>query len=274
MAMKIASSLWCGAVIVLSLAAARAGAQIDSNATIFLYCGPLGGGCSYTVTETDQSGNTLSSWEDGGSLSITIDDTFRSSQNTTGGPPSFTIDSMNRFIRNLEYAKFQDHYYQGSPQQSDGGELVQVHFDSIPYLREANGIIHLDGKYTAYVSFGSFREFGLHQWSYSGGCNENDTVMDSVRLQIIPASIASVLVVANKGTQLSIRIIGLNLLASFEPSAVVQRLEVTNLLGTIVFDLQIESDELNFEIPGTSLPPGCYFARLGDQVAKFVVPPR
>ena len=27
-------------------------------------------------------------------------------------------------------------------------------------------------------------------------------------------------------------------------------------------------------LPSLLLPPGCYFARLGDRVAKFVVPPR
>jgi hypothetical protein len=49
---------------------------------------------------------------------------------------------------------------------------------------------------------------------------------------------------------------------------------ILDLLGrtAAIFPVPIGTESL--QLPMAALPPGCYFARLGDQAAKFVVPPR
>jgi hypothetical protein len=51
-------------------------------------------------------------------------------------------------------------------------------------------------------------------------------------------------------------------------------LTILDLLGRVVITRLLTSDENSLQIPNAMLPPGYYFARLGDEVAKFVVPPR
>jgi hypothetical protein len=54
----------------------------------------------------------------------------------------------------------------------------------------------------------------------------------------------------------------------------VNTIEVLDLLSRVVAVIPIRTDDLTMDATIPQLPPGCYFARLGDQVAKFVVPPR
>jgi len=67
---------------------------------------------------------------------------------------------------------------------------------------------------------------------------------------------------------------GTNEIFSFNSSTTAKYLNIFNLLGTIAFSTYVVTEETWTQVPIASLPPGCYFARLGDQVAKFVVPPR
>ncbi|HEX5317209.1 MAG TPA: hypothetical protein VFX22_11215, partial [Candidatus Kapabacteria bacterium] len=53
-----------------------------------------------------------------------------------------------------------------------------------------------------------------------------------------------------------------------------RRLEIFNTLSRKVADEVVLAGSLSLDHRISSLPPGCYFARLGDEVAKFIVPPR
>jgi len=57
MAVKIAF-LWFGVVIAVSLSAARAGAQLDSNAKVIIHCPSTCGSCEMDVTYTSFQGDT------------------------------------------------------------------------------------------------------------------------------------------------------------------------------------------------------------------------
>jgi len=64
------------------------------------------------------------------------------------------------------------------------------------------------------------------------------------------------------------------LVSSFVISEDVRTLEIYDLLGRNAATVEVPIGAEFVELPTTFLIPGCYFARLGDQVAKFVVAPR
>jgi hypothetical protein len=51
-------------------------------------------------------------------------------------------------------------------------------------------------------------------------------------------------------------------------------IEIYDFLGRTLAVIQIPTGTESIVMPMALLHPGFYFARLGDQVAKFVVPPR
>ncbi|MDP4198720.1 MAG: hypothetical protein Q8922_13870 [Bacteroidota bacterium] len=61
---------------------------------------------------------------------------------------------------------------------------------------------------------------------------------------------------------------------AFEKSHAWRTLEILNLIGRNVGGFPIPPDCEQIQIRIADLPPGCYFARIGNQFAKFVVPPR
>ena len=99
-------------------------------------------------------------------------------------------------------------------------------------------------------------------------CSDTGSIADSLFLQIKPSALGV------RNSNLSPRIEFLDngiQLFKFAYSSEARGLEICNTIGEIVSRTSISPTSTFEEL---SLPPGLYFARLGDQVAKFVVPPR
>ncbi len=256
---------------MLSLFAVRAGAQADS--IIFLYCDSVRSGCSYTVTEIDEStGKTISSWSDGGSLSVTVDTAF-SRLGDASNAFGIKVDTVNKMIRGLTYSKLKLHYLDNPSGVTDGEEVIQVTVDSLPFIEDPGGNIHLSGMYPVHWSFGSFRTYSIHNYSYNGGCEDSGTVLNSISLEI---SNSTADISTSKATSMPLHSgsDGTNEIFSFDSSPFERTLSVINLLGGTAQSVMISSGAALHQVSLNKLPPGCYFARLDDEVAKFVVPPR
>ncbi len=263
MAMKLASFLRCGVVIVLSLVAARAGAQLDSNAIVSVYCGTINEGCSMYLSYGKENFST--------SLQLGFNSSFRIADEgpsqPTGQPghpnPSFTIDSTNHEILNITLYVAQD--IDGPGANSGGEDLLEVNFPPVHYTFVGNQIIAEAGVYECQYFFSSVLQSFINGTTT---CSDTGSIADTLFFQIKP----STLEVSNSNLSTRIEFIdnGTQLL-EFAPSFEARGLEIYNTVGNIVFRSSISPTSSTEEL---LLPPGCYFARLGDQVAKFVVPPR
>ncbi len=276
--------LLCGSVILLSLFTERAGAQIDSNSIVRLHCDSISSGCTMEDTVT----TILEPWDsiiskyttpDGGSLRVGIDGSFPLSARSHTGLSNWwlDIDSINNLIINLTLVNGDYHYSQFGPGGVDGGDNIEVQFSPIPFTRTGNIISVSPGLYPCKYDFGAIRQgatpTGSEVTQWNGSCNDSGSTMDSVYLEIYPAS-AEVLTVPDLNIPLHVTSNGVNEMFSFNSSSIGRNLEVMDMLGRIVFSTSLAPSETWHEVPLEQLPPGCYFARLGDQVAKFVVPPR
>ncbi len=289
MAMKRASFL-CGVVIVLSLVAGRVWAQSDSNTIVRLYCGSINSGCSMAVAETTtvtgSRGDSITSTyttEDGHSLSVGIGGSFPLLDRSHIGMESWwlDIDTVNNLIVNLTLDKGDGRQVSqiGSGMYA-GWDHIEVVFEPIPFVRTDNLISIMPGRYPCKFDFQSEDQGGqgnegngARQTTYSGYCYDTGSTVDSVYLEIYPAS-AWVLTVPKTNTFLQGTSDGVNEIFSFNSSSIGRNLEVIDMLGRIAFSIFLPPSEAWYEVQLDQFPPGCYFARLGDQVAKFMVPPR
>ncbi|MDP4198569.1 MAG: T9SS type A sorting domain-containing protein [Bacteroidota bacterium] len=122
---------------------------------------------------------------------------------------------------------------------------------------------------------------GLYAWSFSffggtfdpvryyeeGNQNETGIETDTVTLRVSFPSNRVVQLSADPPFTLANSQSGY--VASFRTSKIVRSLQLFNLLGQPVASMQIATGAGSINIP--ILPPGCYFARLGTEVAKFCV---
>lgn len=262
--MKIVFSICCG--VVLSLFAARAGAQVDSSAIMRLYCGQLNEGCEMEVNCQEGSNIVYSSATAGFDSSIRFGDIGR-----LGIAPwqslNLSIDFGDSEITNLTITNGEDIQVNGT--DAGWADLTLV-FPFIPFHYK-NGVIEITpGKYLCSTSFGAFCKFGLDNVC-SGSCSKTDTIMDSVFFEITPATDV---VESTLESSESFRAIGMNTQEAFaySPQPFDRSLVLCDILGRTISTILIPSGQtLN---QSQNLPPGCYFARLGNHVAKFVVPPR
>ena len=262
--MKFATLRIC-LVVILSFLTARARAQSDTS--IYIYIGPVGGSCSYTVIEVNmQNGDTVATWGAGGSISTVIDDTLYS----THSSPSFYIDTAQRMIRNLRW----DSAINFNAAFNVGQDAISVTIDSLPYSMSVDGSIHVQGKYEAYEDFGSFRFGGEHNILYSGGCNEKFREMDSVSVGIFPPQTAATQSPVRAMIPYRVRVLNDELIVDFDSSMVNQSLEVFDLMGRPSARVDLVPGQTELRISVAAYAPGCYFARLGNQVAKLLIPPR
>ncbi len=261
------TSLFCGAVIVLSLGAGRAGAQIDSNSVVKLWCGPVEEGCSMTVTVVSvHNYDTVETYGLSYNVSATDSGTFLLKNLEVAGclDPNtpMTIDTVRHVIRGLSF-------YQTVDGDEAGGLCVQ--FDSIPY-EDSSGFLNAHGKFSA--TYDLWEEYTSGQeLEAQGGCGSYGTLTDSVNIEIRPANLSvTPSNVVTVDHPLAIEILGreLIILSRIMPSTN-GRFEVMDMLGRTIILQALKPDEREINI--NVLPPGCYLARLGNQVAKFMVPP-
>ena len=299
--MKIASFLRCGVVIVLSLVAGRAGAQLDSNTRVSFSCSGIFGYCTMTIIHSffndtevvtvDQSSTNPDifvsyngSFKYTGAGSVHFDSTYGAGPGGyCSGPGSitiqFTVDTLNKYFRNLViigncfwYAEPEDWFLGGNL----GSEQIIATLDSLSY-KDSSGILFTYGVFSLSSSHTAHVDCYTHDQEWVGSCEDSGIVMDSITIEIVPNGYLNdspsgtgpetrSLAIVDQGSE--------SLLCTFPSSEKVRTLEIYDFLGRNSSIIPIPSNIEFIELPIASLPLGCYFARISDQVAKFVVPPR
>jgi hypothetical protein len=283
--MKIIVSLRFTMMVAFLLLAGRAEAQLDTNDRVILYCGQVCDGCTIP-------GNFPPYANSGRSLCVSYNGSYRysggdSSQFETdtiyydfqvggdhyrGWGIQFNVDTTNKYFRNLIIRHAQNYYAEYEVGGTDG---ISIRFDSLPFI-DSSGILLARGIFPCTYFFSTFIQGDWHNvGSYNSSCSDSGQTMDTVSLEIAPSEYLSV---TQNGSSpvvshlyLSVDREGM-LLSSFLPSNYPRNLEIIDLLGKTVVSLSIPSgiESLQYFLPRS----GCYFARLGDQVAKFIIPPR
>jgi hypothetical protein len=286
MMMKIASFLRCGVVIILSLVAGRAGAQSDSLLVIVHFVGQNHSSSVSTTESIDTNhfpGPSIFvdlpsiadfTFNSEGGNTITDSTIYYLSDTTSFQWRNFfSIDSANSNFCSIRISL----NYQG-PNDYDNefnntsGEYT-ILFDSIPWKGNANELIkgYFPAHYT--VNLFTFGEYG--GGTYTGYSDSAGMEEDSLYIEINPSSsgvhssqsvVASELHLLWSNTSNALSVI---LPLSYQSST----LEICDFLGRATMSITVPGGAESLELPN-NLSPGCYFARLGDQVAKFVVPPR
>lgn len=280
--MKTASFLRCGVVIVLLLITGRVGAQIDSNAFVKIYCAPITEGCTAMVTcSTYTNRGTFGGYteDEQAAETVGIDGYFRLSDRSHDGNNSwwFDIDSINSQIINFTLMNGVFTPYPSGSIYSGAWDSIKVTFDNIFFVKTDSGIHIIPGKYPCKYAVQSEINYTSQSGQLTnhcvGGCDDTGSTMDSVFLEIsLASSIVSNFVEQNIPFRVTSD--GANEMFSFNSSSSGGYLNVIDMLGRIAFSIFLLPSETWHEVQLEQFPPGCYFARLGDQVAKFVVPPR
>ncbi len=258
-----------GAWVLLFVFPSLAGAQVDSSAEVAIYCGTISDGCSYSVSWVNNVTHETMTTDGGGGISISIDDTFGFSSAIP--PAQFRIDYANGLIRELHFSKFAP-IYNGSQVDGQSGMIVNV--DSIPFSRTTGGEIFATGRFPARWTFYSFRSGQSHQWQWDGGCQDSGITVDSVSISTFHP-VSSVLDHASSSPrqdELMIETLNSSAEISFTSRFLERQFELFDELGRVRSKITVTPLLDNLRI--NSLPPGLYFARLSNQVTKFVVPPR
>jgi hypothetical protein len=282
--MKIASFLRCGVVIFLSLFAGRVGAQSDSEMLILRFVGH-----SYFLTFSTQMYYMpeFISAGPGPSFSVTLDsahnfqyhisnnDTIRDSTDYATYV-NFIIDRTNSAFRNIiisfdTFNSGSGGYYTYGSQSS-----YAVSLDSIHFFLTADSTMKASGSFLSnfYVQAGASGDEGSTE-QFVGGVSDTGQEQDSIYLEItsLNSLVANADAISASKLQLLWNAVSNGIVAQFLPTNFPQTLEIADLLGRMVLSMPVSIGAESLQCP-LMLPPGCYFARLGDQVAKFVVPPR
>jgi hypothetical protein len=289
MAMKALSFLRCGMVIVLLLFAGRAGAQIDSNAKVRLFCSPIVLECygvpivHYPEGMAHVYANPIAWVGFDTSLRFQVSDSIycKKGFNYCFEQASLIVDTISKCFRHLVFSSSNPSYGWGIPCRAwfcpeESSVFFQMSIDSLPYI-DSLGIISASGVFNFSESLSAQYNCNCHNQWWSGSCDDSGKVMDSITIEIIPDGYLSVSQLGTLSEARPLAIVGQgteSVLCTFSSSENIRMLEIYDLLGRNSAIIPIPSGAEYFQFPIVSLPPGCYFARLGDQVAKFVVPPR
>ncbi|HEX5317208.1 MAG TPA: hypothetical protein VFX22_11210 [Candidatus Kapabacteria bacterium] len=268
--MKTAVSIWCAAVT--TLLTMRATAQVDSNSVLRLYCGPITAGCEIDVVCQDGRGSIVStSTTDGFDSSIRFADIAGwGASSYPWQELNFRIDSVDSEIVGLTIAKRED--VRGNSEY--GGDItgfagLSLTFPLIPFHYINNVVQIPQGQFLCYIYAYGFAQYGMYN-PCSGSCKTYDTIMDSVFFEITPARDLVEYPLEKSKYFRAISMSGQEAI-SYSPQPFDRTLEVLDILGRTVSIAHILSGQ---SLTDLALPPGCYFTRLGNEVAKFVVPPR
>lgn len=285
--MKMLASIGFVAVIALSLIAGRAEAQLDSNARVTVICSEIVDGCTMTVFHVYDIGarlDTLGSAPSYQKWGLALNDTFRYIDGPRFGVTfSVDVDTVNRCFRNLSL--YSTYAYGAEGQCANGGgwgggtNNLNARLDVLNY-QDSLGILSAHGVYAMSVDFSAsyYCNVGIsgHE-AWNGTCKDRMQVVDTISIRIVPSSYLSV---PPQGLMIETRDIAIraqgteSLLCTFPLSEYPSVLKIYDFLGRTIEVVPIPISTAYLELPTASLSPGCYFARLGDQVAKFVVPPR
>jgi hypothetical protein len=289
MAMKIASFLRCGVVIVLSLVAGRAVAQSDSMHVNLHFVGHSYSTIVATQYYDEDPANR--GWFSGPNAEVLVPSTvdfdfeamYSDTVRDTVAPPNsglaspgtwiyFTIDSENSTFSQISLSFYQD----DSTDNPFSIGYYESNFDSIAFIRHG-AQLSVVGSFQANYNVGGIVS-GPWPDSYAGYFGQLDTIgqeEDSLYIEISPfnasvsssqsSNVSELLLIWNSSAN--------SIAANFPLSDSPRILEISDLLGRSEENVSVPEGIESMQL-SNNIPPGCYFARLGDQVAKFVVPPR
>jgi hypothetical protein len=277
--------LRCGVVIVLSLLAGGtiSYAQSNPDSNVVFQCGdnntpPIVCYCQFIYhPHILLPGDTINQAE-----SMPIDFNFHGSPNQQGllfecsdtsYDAKFQIDTTFGIIRNLIVT------YSATvpgPLMIVSTQNYTLDFDSLYYYHLSSDSIALHGDYLGNYH-ANVNGYDPNNSAWSGGGSDFGT--DSIRLDLylkLPQSsfVTDLPVFEQENLAFSYSEGGNSLIASFPYYYCIRKLTIFDQLGHVRFVSDVQAGMTSEEVSLNTLPPGCYFARLGDQVAKFVVPPR
>ncbi len=281
------SLLRCGSVIALMLLAVSAWAQSDS---VLVRFSALGGRYSKDIIPTfkDQFGNTIdcpcgrfTAYLGSHCEFLQSGDCIHSFITGNVDTISYVFDTSYygwSFFAIVDHSKGQFRQVAFSEAINyihDGYEFSsEFSFDSVP-LTQISTILAL-GRFPA-VYHGSAASKCDPGWGGAGCYGSFDTSVqetDSLYIQISPysATVLNSTPIRDSTLHLVWDAATRSISAHFPNSNSQRVLEICDLLGRIKERIIIPSELESTQLRST-LPPACYFARLGDQVAKFLVTP-
>ena len=152
--------------------------------------------------------------------------------------------------------------------------LFRMTSDSVPYADSA-GMISTTGVFDMPYSISAQYECLEGHQTWTGSCLDSGTLADTLDIRIVPNAFSRVSFREQAVTRVTLLDPTSDLVLCSVPfSKDASVVEIFNLLGKKISLISIRSREYGLEALTPDLPPGCYFARLGDQVAKFIIPPR
>ncbi len=283
--MKTLSFAGCVTVIILLFIAGRVSGQNDSMMLRFrVHAEPIHWVVTTTVSNDWDTNVTHKIYTGTIPIDFVVNqmvphtDTVGTAPNPYSAPGfGFIIDSTANLLRKFVIAAYVP---TGIPLNgAPSGQSVSHYlltFDSIPFNRSLSSISVQPNRHAtalnAYVMV-SIKHAG---GSEMGGWDTSGIIYDSVFLEMDKIIPASVIKPTDPRGSLTVTVTdgGRTLETMFSASPYTRSFEIFDFLGKSDLKYLIPCTSSTLDLPVYHLPPGCYFARLGDQVAKFVVPPR
>jgi hypothetical protein len=271
------------AVLGLSLLAARAEAQIDSNAKVLLHC-YAAAQCHDMVITGMVSTDPIAGFIIDTSFRLPTSDSIhliagKSNYNTGSVRADFLVDTIHRCIRDIAFFVDNPIYFSGPSQrchdwgcsEEANSVVLRLSLDSLPYS-DSQGVISVSGVFTFSSSFIAQYSCQCLRQLYSGSCELlPSTQVDTLSIKIVPNAYSAV---SEDSAARPFSVLDNEsrfVLCSFALPQRSDAIQIFDLLGRVTtLPINVGNNTTSL----SSLPPGCYFARLGNQVAKFVVPPR
>ncbi len=189
--------------------------------------------------------------------------TFRNESDMGDTSFNFSLDTSNRTVHNLKV------YYNGSSNSHNSEWSYELRIDSLRYSGSLQGLIecHDSNIVAAYFDTTSEQFSQRTYWCGGGGKDKGTIPFSYVNFQF---KLHGPLSVKNRPIErtLAIKFNGMELMLLYNILED-QSLEVFDQVGRLCLKMSLSSEENEVQIP--KLLPGCYFARLGTEVAKFCV---
>jgi hypothetical protein len=184
------------------------------------------------------------------------------------GLPSFEIDTNEHKIINLTLGTDTNFYNVDIADGCSG--VLNLCFEPIPFFFNGDSLISIPGQYKCNLLAEGSCGYGDPTNECIGSCNNVDSITDNVSFEIF--SLRSAVTVPSEPA-IFFRVISMpgQELFSFNVVGFERTLQISDILGKKIFTRPVPAGQT---LDQEALPPGFYFARLGDQVAKFIVPPR
>ena len=263
------------AFCLLTLFAMRADAQTDSSVLTFHFRGQRHDYGFSTVINT--MGVVTTGYQAGRVASLLDiyayawkkDSTYLLTQDTTN-PISFEVDAAAGLLRHVEL------FINSSA--SSANTFYRVKMDSIPFKRVKGDFVVTKqmhaGDYTWTVIYDNENP-RLDPPGYdpeTGSQSDAGEEVDTLDMQMAPILHAAVQQMGDASVQmLSVIYDGNRATIQCPPADFERTVEILDLQGRTVAGLQLSANESVATLSTSGKPVGLYFARLGSQVAKFMV---